>query len=1404
MPKNHDMSGDAPATSKDVPPWVAQFLAVFQQQNEQVQQQNQRVQQQNQALQQQMQQLLAVLVEQKLGPEQSPTKQQPPDAYGDLMRDLPYFNYDEDDDSTFDAWYKRYGPVIDDRGSSLSDDRKRNLIIDKLDKATYKTYSEHVLPLKPRDIDLPTTVETLAKLFGPKKTLIRRRFEFLQSSCPPMSGTHIPYRDFGNTIKKKFEEACMKDVDSESLKCLVFVSGLTDSSHSEMRLRLLNKMNRLKESDPLPVLDDFISECETFVTLRSDNRTMETKEINAAHQRKPIKKQRYPKRVSFRDRSFCEDQEATSDKRNRKSFSTQRTRTKSLKRKLRCKNVAITARDARTYMKVLINGEPTRLQLDTGADITMISRKTWRKIGSPILSQDIAIVKTADGSPMHIHGCFDTEFTIFDRNHQPIPGRGKCYVTETTDLLGLEWCMQMPDYRQLKDQYNCRHATATLHNNRTELIAYLRTHFANVFAPGLGRCTKTKAKLFLKPGAQPVYRKKRPVPFASQPAVDAEIDRLVQEGVLTAVDHSDWAAPIVVVKKSNGSIRLCADYSTGLNDSLSLHQHPLPTTEEIFTKLNGGQLFSQIDLADAYLQIEVDEVSKELLTINTHRGLFRYNRLPFGVKSAPGIFQQIIDSMIAGLDGVAAYLDDIIVTGRTTMEHLHNLEALLRRIEQYGFRVREEKCHFMMTEIHYLGNIIDASGRRPDPEKIQAITKMPRPDNVAQLRSFLGMLNYYGTFIPEMRQLRAPLDALLKKDVPFKWSQECQTAFEKAKEILTSPLLFTHYDPKLDLIVAADASDYGIGAVILHRFPDGTEKAISHASRNLTEAEKKYGQIEKEGLALVYAVRKFHRYLLGRQFTLLTDHKPLLSIFGSKKGLPAYTANRLLRWSLILRGYDFKIEYRKTTDFGQADALSRLIAEQAEESEDIVIAAASHEAELECKAVKTQVPIDANLIAEESVKDETLKDVIQYVREDKWPKKPPLKIKSYFALRHSLSLHDDCLFFGPRIVIPSKFQNRVLALLHEGHPGMSRMKSLARCYVYWTNITKDIENFVRKCTSCQEVAKAPVKTELFTWLKEEKPWSRIHVDFAGPIHGKMFLIVVDAYSKWPEVIEMSTTTSKATIRQLSRLFAQFGYPETLVSDNGSQFTSTDFTEFCKANGIAHLRSPPYHPQSNGQAERFVDTFKRALEKLKNSETTTEAVQKFLLSYRSTPCTSSPEGRSPAENFLRHQLRTPLTLLTMPRHTTAERDKNMEDQFNRHHGTRPKSFEPEDTVWVMDFRRGGKKWIPAKVLSRHGHAVYDVLIKEAVERRHANQMRPRIPEEVQATLLDTVDSPLHPTNPTVQNQSPTPVADETSSVWENDTSNATISPNKPTEERQPRRIRQPPSRLQVKPSLKSYT
>ncbi|EYC38278.1 hypothetical protein Y032_0727g1871 [Ancylostoma ceylanicum] len=426
---------------------------------------------------------------------------------------------------------------------------------------------------------------------------------------------------------------------------------------------------------------------------------------------------------------------------------------------------------------------------------------------------------------MKIDGRFSADFSVTDRaTGESIQGNGTCYVTESTNVLGLQWCIQLLAYKELKDKYHCRLVTQE-GTNRAETVADLKKQYAEVFKCGLGRCTKTKAKLLLKNNAVPDFKKKRPVPYASVPHLDAEIDRLVAEEVISPIEHSEWAAPILVVKKKNGQIRLCADFSTGLNDPLQLHQHPLPTAEDVFAKLNGGQFFTQIDFAEAYLQVEVEEESKELLTINTHKGLYRYNRLPFGVTSAPGIFQQIMDSMICGLEGVAAHLDDVIVTGRTFAEHRRNLEALFGRIHEYGFRVRMEKCNFLMPQICYLGCIIDKNGRHPDPEKIVIIRQMPVPKNVAEIRSFLGMISYYGSFVAEMRQLRAPLDALLKKNVPFNWNEECEAAVTRAKEVLASDLLLTHFDPSLEIIVAADASDYGRKrAVILHRMGMGPRR----------------------------------------------------------------------------------------------------------------------------------------------------------------------------------------------------------------------------------------------------------------------------------------------------------------------------------------------------------------------------------------------------------------------------------------------------------------------------------------------------------------------------------------------------------------------------------------------------
>ena len=286
-----------------------------------------------------------------------------------------------------------------------------------------------------------------------------------------------------------------------------------------------------------------------------------------------------------------------------------------------------------------------------------------------------------------------------------------------------------------------------------------------LFQPGLGLCSKTEAVLKLLPDAAPVFRPKRPVPYASLPLVDAELQRLEAEQVIVPVSYSSWAAPIVVVKKPNGSLRICANFSTGLNAALQQHHYPLPVPDDLFTTLNEGTYFAKLDLADAYLQIPVAQECRELLTINTHRGLFQYAHLPFGIKTAPAIFQQIMDTILAGISGVATYLDDVLVVGSSHDELKSRTLTVLQRIQDAGFRLRLKKCQFLLRSVKYLGFIFDTSGRHPDPENIRAIQQMPAPTDVSSLRSFLGMISYYSAFLLSLHDVRRPLNRLLEKDV---------------------------------------------------------------------------------------------------------------------------------------------------------------------------------------------------------------------------------------------------------------------------------------------------------------------------------------------------------------------------------------------------------------------------------------------------------------------------------------------------------------------------------------------------------------------------------------------------------------------------------------------------------------
>ena len=294
------------------------------------------------------------------------------------------------------------------------------------------------------------------------------------------------------------------------------------------------------------------------------------------------------------------------------------------------------------------------------------------------------------------------------------------------------------------------------------------------FADFIGRITPFQAKLNISPDALPKFFKLRSVPLALRKSVEKELDWLEQEGVLEKTNYSEWAAPIVVVPKPDGRLPLCGDYKVTINPVLDVDQYPLPKPGNIFATLSGGQRFTTLDLSHAYNQLLLDEDSRKYFTINTHKGLYQYTRLLFGIASAPTVFQRTMDTILQGVDSTACYIDDIIVTGKSPEEHLANLEEVLKRLLRHGIHVKKAKCSFLKPSVDFLGHRIDVEGLHPTKEKLKAIVEAPVPKNVQELRSFLGLINYYGKFIPNTSTILSPLNALLRNDAKWSWNQKCQ------------------------------------------------------------------------------------------------------------------------------------------------------------------------------------------------------------------------------------------------------------------------------------------------------------------------------------------------------------------------------------------------------------------------------------------------------------------------------------------------------------------------------------------------------------------------------------------------------------------------------------------------------
>ena len=952
-----------------------------------------------------------------------------------------------------------------------------------------------------------------------------------------------------------------------------------------------------------------------------------------------------------------------------------------------------------------VASSPVVFEIDTGAAVTIVNEAEFAKLAKKenlqLVMKDLPKLRTYAGKILHVLGRVTT-MVSHCRNSAELD----IYVVagDGPNLLGRDSLVK------LKLNWNF------VFNIHGDSSVHILSEYPELFKTELGTWKHGKVKLAIDSSAKPRFLKARTVPYALQQVVDAELDRLVQEEIISPVDYSEWAAPIVPVMKSSGQVRICGDYKCTINQSARVDKYPLPNIEDLYQKLSQGRFFTKLDLSNAYLQLLLDDDSRLLTTINTSKGLFVYNRLPFGVSAAPAIFQRTMDQLVAGLPFVVVYLDDIMVSGRTRAEHDSNLRAVLDWLQSAGLKLNRAKCHVSQTSITFLGHVIDASGIRPSTDKIQDLLKAPIPTNVPELRSYLGLMNYYHRFLKNLSSVLAPLYELLPAK-EWRWTPKQQSAFDDSKAMLLSGLVRVHYDPKLPIVVTCDASPYGVGAVLSHKMSDGTDRPVAFASRTLSPAEKNYSQLDREALAVVFGVTRFHKFVYGRSFLLQTDHKPLLGLLQSDRPVPPLASGRIQRWALKLANYQYELQFKPGLSNGCADGLSRLpnpmsIAEVPPPAEAVL-----------SMSILESTPVTAAMIAQWTAKDPVLSLVFKFVRSG-WPQAVADDLQAYYRRRDEFSILNGCVLLGARVVIPAAGRAALLEELHSGHPGITRMKALARSYTWWPTIDAEIEQMVRSCSDCQAISRAPNQQQVHPWEWPGKPWLRIHIDYAGPVEGKMILVIVDSHSKFIDAHLTTSATSAVTIRKLRQTFAMLGLPQNIVSDNGPAFVSSEFKHFCLSNGIKHTCVAPYHPSSNGLAERAVQTVKNGLKKERGPDLESRLF-KFLFTYRITP--HSTTGQTPFDLLWhQHRPRSRLDLVFPDSGSTVL--KRQIAAHDRGGSSSSSEFRCGDPVFAMTFT-SSSKWVAGILEECLGPLTFTVRLSDGrLWKRHVDHLRSRLPAE----------------------------------------------------------------------------
>lgn len=632
----------------------------------------------------------------------------------------------------------------------------------------------------------------------------------------------------------------------------------------------------------------------------------------------------------------------------------------------------------------------------------------------------------------------------------------------------------------------------------------------------------------------------RLIPQKFQAEVKRQLDQMLMSGVIEKAPSSDFASQLLIVRKSSGALRMCVDYRDVNKETVPNHW-PLPRIKDLIERLAHKSFYGTIDLCAGYWQIEMAESSRRLTTFTTPFGNFRFRRIPFGLSQAPGHFQRVISQQVlAGLSGriCESYIDDIIVYGDSQEEFVNNLREVLEALRKYGIKAKGSKCDFGKSEIKYLGLNITAAGYSMDPERKDFVAKFARPENIRQMRAFLGTMNFFKDFIPDFGTVSAPLWAFLqgkptRKDI-IRWTDESIEAFEKLRGLAANSSVLVFPEEEGDLILYSDASDVAIGGVLMQREANGEERPVQFISKALNSAQKNYSVTEREMLALVHCIKSVDYFLAGRPFQVYTDHQPLLSTKLSE-------SPRVERWKVALSQYTFSLNYIKGEENDLADAMSRLVLMGAR-------------AEEEPEAAVEDTPGEP----EKGEWEQTIQ-----------------RRRALLKRTHEGGM---------------------------GHLGVSAMCSvILEAGSHWSGITQDIRDWVANCPVCHRIKSARnLRGEAFCFeaLAQNQIWAvdTMILDSAaqGQSTKQFVLVAVDVFSRFTMLRPLETLTGKEAVATFNSLIADFGKPGRIHTDNASQFVNSEVNTFLNAEEVEHTTSIPYHHEGNAIAERAIQTVRNTL------------------------------------------------------------------------------------------------------------------------------------------------------------------------------------------------------------------